>query len=220
MKKYAIIVAGGKGIRMKADIPKQFLMLQNKPVLMHTLETISNSGMVDHLVVVLPAEQIPRWRELCNDYRCTIPHEVVAGGAKRFFSVKNGLKQVPNDCLVAVHDGVRPFVAKAVIEETFRKAQEHGAAIPVLPVDESLRKLDKDGASTPVARQEYALVQTPQVFVSDLLKKAYQEDYIPKFTDDATVVENIGHRIWLTEGNRSNIKITTPFDLKVASLLV
>lgn len=220
MKKYVIIVAGGIGIRMQATIPKQFLLLDNKPLLMHTLEVFSRSGIIDRLVVVLPSEQISCWQELCDNHEFDISHEVVPGGAKRFYSVRNGLEKIPDDCLVAVHDGVRPLVAKSVIEETFRVAEEKGAAIPVIQMSESIRHRQEDGTSLPADRDEYVLVQTPQVFYSDILKSAYQRDYKPQFTDDASVVENSGHKIFLTEGNRSNIKITTPYDFDIASALI
>lgn len=221
MKKYAVIVAGGKGLRMGGEIPKQFLAIKGKPVLMHTMEVFHACDPAIHLIVILPPDQQAYWKQLCQTYRFTLPHRIADGGETRFHSVKNGLELIaePN-ALVAVHDGVRPCVAQGVIAECYRAAAEKGAAIPVVDVVETVRRVEKDGTSVTVSRDSYKLVQTPQVFLSSLLKQAYTQPYVPRFTDDASVVESWGHRVALVEGNRENIKLTTPFDLKIAEVLL
>ena len=220
MKRYAIIVAGGKGLRMGGDVPKQFRLIQGKPVLIHTLLAFKRFDPEMGLILVLPKEQIDTWKELCQQHGCDIPHTVVAGGETRFHSVKNGLAAVTDeaDAVAGVHDGVRPFVSQEVLQRCYTLAEEKGAAIPVIPVVETIRQL-VHGESKTVPRDEYCLVQTPQVFEISMLKRAYLQPYTEAFTDDASVVEAMGHPVWLTEGNRENIKLTTPFDLKVAEIL-
>ena len=205
MKRYAIIVAGGKGLRMGGDVPKQFLPINGKPVLMRTLEAFKLFDAEMQLIVVLPQEQIAYWQKLCRQHGCIIQHQVVPGGETRFHSVKNGLAIIPaeEDAVVGVHDGVRPFVSQEVL----------------LPVIETIRKLNDSQSSKTVPRSEFRLVQTPQVFSVNLLKRAYEQPYTTAFTDDASVVEAMGIAVTLTEGNRENIKITTPFDLKIAEVL-
>lgn len=219
MKKYAIVVAGGKGLRMGGDIPKQFIPVKGKPVLMRTLEAFYAYDDSISLILVLPETQQEYWRQLCKDCGFTLPHQIATGGETRFHSVKNGLSLVRNEGLVAVHDGVRPFVSQKVIAACYAAAAEKGAAIPVIDVVETLRRLKGGGASETVARDSYRLVQTPQVFSVDLLKRAYEQTYVPIFTDDASVVEAFGHPVCLVAGNRENIKLTTPFDLKMAEML-
>lgn len=223
MKKYAIIVAGGKGLRMGNDIPKQFLPVGGKPVLMRTLEAFFESVPEINLVLVLPASQQEYWQGLCRSYHFDIPCRIADGGATRFHSVANGLALVPGgeDTLIAVHDGVRPFVGAEVIRRCYEAAEQWGAVVPVIDVYETLRHLeaDKEGSRT-VNRADYRLVQTPQTFKGNLLKQAYACDYKPEFTDDASVVEAAGHEVRLVDGNRENIKITTPFDLSVAEALL
>lgn len=219
MKKYAIVVAGGKGLRMGGDIPKQFIPVKGKPVLMRTLEAFYAYDDSISLILVLPETQQEYWRQLCEDCGFTLPHQIATGGETRFHSVKNGLSLVGNEGLVAVHDGVRPFVSQKVIAACYAAAAEKGAAIPVIDVVETLRRLKGGGASETVARDSYRLVQTPQVFSVDLLKRAYEQIYVPIFTDDASVVEAFGHPVCLVAGNRENIKLTTPFDLKMAEML-
>ena len=198
---YAIIVAGGKGLRMGADVPKQFLSLGGLPVLMRTIECFRQYSSALQLVLVLPAEQQMYWQQLCCEHRFEVPCQLVEGGPTRFHSVKNALAAIPpsETGFVAVHDGVRE--AKAVV--------------PVTEVVETLRRIEADGTSTTVPREFYRSVQTPQTFHLPLLRRAYEQLYRPFFTDDASVVESLGHRITLVEGNRENIKITTPLDLKV-----
>ena len=219
MNKYIIIVAGGKGTRMGGDLPKQFLPIAGKPVLMHTIENFYTYDSSIHIILVLPVNQQSYWKEICTAYAFTIPHEVADGGDTRFHSVRNGLAKVEDEGLVGVHDGVRPFVSHAVIERCFEQAAEKKAVIPVIDVVETVRHL-YDAESETVPRSEYKLVQTPQVFDVSLLKTAYQQPYTPNFTDDASVVEAMGEKVYLVEGNRENIKLTTPFDLKVAQVLI
>lgn len=214
-KLYAIIVAGGKGMRMGKDLPKQFLPIDGTPILMHTLQAFYDYDPSMTLIVVLPSDQQAYWSKLCGDYHFTIPHVVVKGGETRFHSVKNGLSCIKGEGLVAVHDGVRPFVHCDTIDRCFAAAQESGAAVPVVEVVDSLRKVE-DEESRSVSRREYRIVQTPQVFDISLLKEAYKQPYTDDFTDDASVVEAFGRKISLTEGNRENIKITSPFDLVIA----
>lgn len=218
MKKYIIIVAGGKGLRMGGEIPKQFLPIGGKPVLMRTMEAFHAFDAEIQIVLVLPVAQQAYWKELCDQYTFALPYRLADGGETRFHSVKNGLDTIPTDeeALVGVHDGVRPFVSAEVIARCYAEAARVGAVVPVTDVVETVRHLEDGGGSTTVNRDEYKLVQTPQVFSLSLLKQAYAQPYVPAFTDDASVVEALGHEVTLVQGNRENIKITTPFDLVVA----
>ena len=215
---YVIIVAGGKGLRMGGDVPKQFQLLGNQPVLMHTLQRFADDCKDLQIILVLPQEQIEYWSDLGEKYHFGVEHWIVAGGETRFHSVQNGLAQIPDDAegVVAVHDGVRPLVSREVIEKCFEEARRKKAVVPVVPVVESLRHVS-DGA---VPRADYRLVQTPQTFDIQLLKQAYHQPYSKDFTDDASVVEAFGHPISMVEGNRENIKLTTPFDLKIAEAII
>ena len=219
MKKYVIIVAGGKGLRMGSDLPKQFLPMGDKPVLMHTLEVFRRYDEALQIILVLPQEQQSFWKQLCDEHHFTVKHVLAEGGETRFHSVKNGLALVNGIGVVGIHDGVRPFVSQEVIARCFREAVVRKAVIPVIDVVETVRHLTESGSET-VSRNDYKLVQTPQVFDADLLKRAYEQEFTPFFTDDASVVEAMGVPVYLVEGNRENIKITTPFDLKVASALL
>ena len=218
MKKYIIIVAGGKGLRMGGDIPKQFLPVCGKPVLMRTLEAFHAYDASMRLILVLPVSQQAYWKQLCEEYQFELVHEIANGGETRFHSVKNGLALVEEDGLVGVHDGVRPFVSQEVISRCYEEAVSLKAVIPVIGVVETVRHLTEEGSET-VPRDQYKLVQTPQVFDVALLHRAYQQEYTDLFTDDASVVEALGENVYLVEGNRENIKLTTPFDLKLAELL-
>ena len=213
-----LIVAGGKGLRMGSDLPKQFLPIGGKPVLMHTIEAFHHFDRTMKIILVLPQEQQTYWQELCAQHSFVIEHTVVDGGETRFHSVKNGLACV-NSGLVGVHDGVRPFVSPEVIKRCYELAAIKKAVIPVIDVVETVRHITETGSET-VSRNDYKLVQTPQVFDAELLKQAYAQEYTPFFTDDASVVEAMGIPVCLVEGNRENIKITTPFDLKISSALV
>ena len=218
MKKHIIIVAGGKGLRMGGDIPKQFLPVGGKPVLMRTLEAFHAYDASMQLILVLPVSQQAYWKQLCAEYKFDLAHEIADGGETRFHSVKNGLSLVKEDGLVGVHDGVRPFVSQEVIARCYEEAASLKAVIPVIGVVETVRHLTGEGSET-VPRDQYKLVQTPQVFEVALLRRAYEQVYTELFTDDASVVEALGEKVYLVEGNRENIKLTTPFDLKLAEWL-
>ena len=218
---YIIIVAGGKGLRMGSDIPKQFLPIGGKPVLMHTLERFREYSDDIQIILVLPEAQQEYWHQLCDEYHFDVEYTLANGGQTRFHSVQNGLAKVPDDAqgVVGVHDGVRPFPSIEVIKNCYETARTAKAAIPVIPVVETVRQLDGDSSLT-VPRDQYRLVQTPQTFDIQLLKAANKQPYNDGFTDDASVVEAFGHKITLVEGNRENIKITTPYDLKIAEVLI
>lgn len=220
IKKFAIIVAGGKGLRMGGDIPKQFRLISGRPVLMHTLEAFYKYDTDTELILVLPEDHQTYWKELCTQYRFPVKHRIVTGGETRFHSVKNGLDSLSDDGLVAVHDGVRPLVAQEVIRTAFEEAERSGAVIPVIEITDSLRELTPDGKSKSVQRALYRGVQTPQVFNTVLLKNAYRQPFCDGFTDDASVVEAVGKEVTLVQGNPENIKITTPQDLLLAEMLL
>ena len=217
---------------MGSDIPKQFLTVQGRPLLMLTLENFYSFDPSLPLILVLPESQQAYWERLCREYVFRVPHTVVSGGETRFHSVRNGLQAIldsessnqlmDSQTLVAVHDGVRPFVSHEVIAACFEAARRDGAVLPVIPVVETLREVidEPDGTkSRTVPRNRYRLVQTPQTFRLSLLRDAYAQAYSEAFTDDASVVEALGHPVTLVEGNRENIKITTPYDLAVAEIL-
>lgn len=212
MKLYAIIVAGGSGTRMGTETPKQFLELAGKPVLMHTIDQFRNYCSEMEMITVLPENQIRFWIELQQKHFFNVPQTLVRGGSTRFYSVRNGLGFIEEPGLVAIHDGVRPFVSQDTIARCFETAEKQGNAIPVVAPADTLRII-KENKNEPLNRVNVRQVQTPQVFDTELLKKAYSQDYLPEFTDDATVVEKTGVKINLVEGNRENIKITTPEDL-------
>ena len=218
---YIIIVAGGKGLRMGSDIPKQFLPIGGKPVLMHTLERFREYSKDIQIILVLPEAQQPYWHQLCQEYHFDVEYTLANGGQTRFHSVQNGLAKVPDDAIgvVGVHDGVRPFPSIEVIRNCYTTAREKKAVIPVIPVVETVRHLEGEQSKT-VPRDAYRLVQTPQTFDIQLLKAANRQPYNDGFTDDASVVEAFGYNITLVEGNRENIKITTPYDLKIAEVLI
>lgn len=216
MDNYVLIVAGGKGLRMGGDIPKQFVPIGGKPILMRTIEAFRSVLDDVKIVLVLPADQHDYWQELCRKHDFRSPELIANGGATRFHSVSNGLNLLPDDkdAVVGVHDGVRPFVSAETIRRCFSAAAEGKAVVPVVPVVETLRQILPDGKSLTRPRDEYRLVQTPQTFPLALLKEAYRQPFSEAFTDDASVVEALGKEITMVEGNRENIKITTPSDLK------
>ena len=226
---YVIIVAGGKGLRMGSDIPKQFLPIGGKPVLMRTLERFREYSDDLQIILVLPEAQQDYWQELCRQYDFQVQYQLANGGQTRFHSVQNGLALIPDDAkgVVGVHDGVRPFPSIEVIHDCFETAHKKRAVIPVIPIVETVRKLDLTKCQTlcevesvTVPRGDYRLVQTPQTFDIQLLKAANRQPYNDGFTDDASVVESYGHQITLVEGNRENIKITTPYDIIVAEAIL
>ena len=208
-------------MRMGSDIPKQFLPIGGKPVLMRTLERFREYSDDIQIILVLPEAQQEYWHQLCDEYHFDVEYTLANGGQTRFHSVQNGLAKVPDDAqgVVGVHDGVRPFPSIEVIRNCYETARTAKAVIPVIPVVETVRQLDGDSSLT-VPRDQYRLVQTPQTFDIQLLKAANNQPYNDGFTDDASVVEAFGHKITLVEGNRENIKITTPYDLKIAEVLI
>lgn len=213
-----IITAGGIGKRMGGSVPKQFLLLADKPILMHTIEQIHAFDPSAELIITLPQDYLEDWKEMCQKYSFKINHTVVPGGEERFDSIRNALEQASGEW-IAVHDGVRPFISKKVLEDLLREVKTHRAVIPVIPVKETLRIADGETNAT-VHRDHYRIVQTPQVFEAKLLKKAYEQKYTSAFTDDASVVEAIGGRVYLVAGNDENIKITNPLDLSLAALIL
>lgn len=219
MKKSIVIVAGGKGLRMGGDIPKQFLPIKEMPVLMRTLQRFHDYDNTMQIVLVLPEAQQDYWQQLCEQYHFNVPYTLANGGETRFHSVKNGIDKVNDDVeYIGVHDGVRPFVSIDTITACYDEASRSGAVVPVIDVVETVRHIEASGSVT-VPRSEYRLVQTPQVFDAQLLRRAYKQPYTDFFTDDASVVERFGHTVTLVQGNRENIKITTPYDMKIAEVL-
>ncbi len=220
MNKYALVVAGGRGSRMGAEIPKQFLLLKGLPVLMHTLKAFRSIDDI-HLILVLPEDQIMYWNQLCAKHNFSLPHQIVAGGETRFQSVKNGLQSISDsEALVAIHDGVRPLVSIDIIKESYKLAQQVGNALTIIPLKDSIR-MQTDKGSVSVNRSDYFLVQTPQTFRLSEIKTAYENaPELNTFTDDASVIEAIGAEIHLVQGDYKNIKITTPEDLLFAEALL
>lgn len=219
MKYYAIIVGGGSGKRMQNPIAKQFLLLGNKPVLMHTLSAFHQSNFKPELILVLHEDLHQQWEELCAKYNFDIPHLLITGGEQRFHSVRNGLMAIKGDGIIAIHDAVRPLVSQKLIASAYEKASEDGNAVCCIKPSDSVRRL-KENQSKVINRDELVLVQTPQTFEVNQLRKAYQQHYRTKFTDDASVVEKAGFKINLIEGERNNLKITFPEDLELAHYLL
>jgi len=219
MKRYAIIVAGGSGQRMKSSVPKQFIELNGKPVLMHTIEKFYSAGSSINIVVVLPKSHHSAWATLSHKHQFNIPHQICEGGGSRFQSVKNGLQLCVEESIIAVHDGVRPLINPDLILNLYKEAESNNAVIPVCPVSESIRKVTGDDSKA-LDRSQYYSVQTPQCFSSDLIHKAYRQEEQSTFTDDASVVEALGEKVHLFEGESSNIKITTPKDLLLAEAIL
>ena len=216
-KKYAIIVAAGSGTRMGGDIPKQFISVGGKPLLRHTIEKFLSLSFPVGIIVVINQEKKEYWKKYCQDYDFMDRYAIPSGGITRFHSVQNALQYLPDDSVVAIHDGVRPFVTKEFLEEMFRQGEELGNAIPAIAPVETVREVSGP-ESYILRRDDIRLIQTPQVFRSEVIKAAYKLPYDPKFTDDASVVEAAGYRINLVNGLRYNIKITTPEDLEIAKL--
>lgn len=212
MKRVALIVSGGTGTRMNSKIPKQFLLLKGMPVLMQTIKQFS---AFDKVILVLGKKQFILWKKLCNKYNFKIMHTLIEGGNSRFQSVKNGLAIVNNNELVAIHDGVRPIISKNLIDKLINKTKKGICVIPVIPVKDSIRKIDKI-TSQQVDRSNLFMVQTPQCFISDDIKQAYNQEFSNSFTDDASVFENYNGEIATSEGEEKNIKITTEEDLNIA----
>lgn len=220
MKFYAIIVAGGSGKRMQSTVAKQFLLLNDKPVMMHTLQAFYLSEVEPEIILVLGKADHDYWRDLCYKYNFDIPHTLVEGGDERFHSVRNGLMSIKEDGVVAIHDAVRPVVNSSLITQTYKIALEAGNAIPSIKPSDSVRALEGDSSSKIIDRDRLVLIQTPQTFDLGQLRIAYQQSFSTTFTDDASVVEAAGFPINLIEGNRNNIKVTYPEDLELASFLL
>ncbi len=221
MKKFAIIVAGGSGLRMGAALPKQYLPIGGTPILMHTLSRFHHHPEEIEVILVIPHRDFEFWKQLCREHDFNVSHNLVPGGSTRFQSVKNGLNAIADkDGLVAIHDGVRPFVTEEMISEGFLNASETGSAVAVVPLKDSLRKVNGRGGSSYQNRDEYRLVQTPQTFQLQKIKKAFEVEELRAFTDDATVYEHQGWEVSLFEGNAANIKITTPEDMAFAEFLL
>lgn len=218
-KNYAIIVAGGSGTRMQSAVPKQFLLLNGLPVLMHTLQAFYNSEPRPQLILVLPEAYHTYWMHLCAEHHFKLPYQLVSGGDTRFQSVKNGLNLVPDEALVAVHDAVRPLVSTTIIEDAYREANIQGAVVVAVKSRDSVRQL-RDGQTQSLLRNEIYLVQTPQTFKAGLLKAAYERPYEDSFTDDASVAEQAGYKIHIVEGSYQNFKITFPEDIAIAQMLM
>ena len=219
MKKTVIIVAGGLGQRFEGNTPKQFIVLNNLPILMHSILAFYSYDNEISIIVILPENQINNWKLLCEKYKFDVKHKVIKGGQTRFESVKNGIMQVNEKSLIAIHDGVRPLVSKPTIDNCFKTAEKFGNAVPVVEFVDSIREIGFTDCF-PLKRANLRLVQTPQIFKSDILKQAYKKNYNSTFTDDATVLESIGEKINMIEGNRENIKITTKTDLIIAEALI
>ena len=218
-EKFVLIMAGGSGSRMNSAVPKQFAELCGKPIIMHSFQVFYDFDPEINFVLVLSEQHVDMWKKLCEKYNFRIPHQIAFGGETRFLSVKNGLEKIIGDGIVFIHDSVRPLVSVKTIENCLAKTIEKGNALPVIAVSESVRKTNKKGSKA-VDRSKYKLVQTPQTFWVSQIKKAYNQPYSDQFTDDASVLENIGGKIQLVEGNLENIKITYPQDLAIAEALM
>lgn len=216
MRKIALIVAGGKGARMNSSIPKQFLLLNNIPILIHTINAFSD---LDEILLVLPKEQFNYWNQLCLKYNVNIPHTIIAGGESRFDSVKNGLNEICNESIVLIHDGVRPFISKKIIAELINTVKKNVGVVPVIKLKDSIRKISND-STKPINREDLYKIQTPQCFLSAEIKKAYQQVYSKEFTDDASVFERMSGTILPIMGEERNLKITTQEDLEIANSLI
>jgi 2-C-methyl-D-erythritol 4-phosphate cytidylyltransferase len=221
MNRYAVIVAAGSGMRMGAPIPKQFLEVGGRPILMHTLNRFVAFDASIRLVVVLHPDYIEFWRSLCEKHDYSVPHSIVSGGSERFYSVQKAIQSLVDteEAIVGIHDAVRPMVSVATLERCYATAQETGSAVPCVSVNDSMRIVDADGNRS-INRSSLRIIQTPQCFRLNLLRRAFTQEYNTAFTDDASVVEALGESIELVEGNRENIKVTTPEDMHWLNLLL
>lgn len=218
-RKYAVIVAGGKGTRMGSAVPKQFLPFLGKPLLCHAIEAFAQAIPGIQLILVLPKEELDSAQTVLRSYLSNIKVTTVAGGETRFNSVQNGLKMINNDGIVFVHDGVRPLVSQQLIMTCYEQAMEKGSAVPFIPANESMRIMEGD-RSRPLDREKLVIIQTPQTFKTDIILPAFRQEFNAMFTDEATVVEASGASVNLIPGARDNIKITTPEDMMVAEVLL
>lgn len=220
MNKYVLITAGGIGTRMNNAFPKQFIPIAGKPLLMHTINVFHDYDPLMKIILVLPEEHIPLWKDLCSEFDFQMEHQIVRGGTERFHSVQNGLKHVPSDSVVLIHDGVRPLVRPDTIDRVIQKTIEKGNAVPCIIPTNSIRKIGDNNTNEAIDRNQIRLIQTPQGFLGGIIKAAYTQVYREDFTDDASVVESNLETINLVEGNFSNIKVTHPADLKIVEALM
>jgi 2-C-methyl-D-erythritol 4-phosphate cytidylyltransferase len=222
MDHYVIIVAAGSGKRMEDKLPKQFLLLKNKPLLMYSIEAFHKQNENTNIVLVLNETVLELWNSLCREYSFTIPHSLIPGGQERFHSVKNGLNFILekeknlDNLLIAIHDGARPLVSSELIDRGFSSAKEKKCVVPAVQSPDSIR-LKKNETTSSFPRENVFMIQTPQIFSARILKKAYEQAFDPNFTDDASVVEKAGYPIHLIEGDIQNIKITYPSDMDLAN---
>ena len=219
MQKYVIIVAGGSGTRMNNAIPKQFIELHGKPILMHSIEIFAKAVYEINIILVLPLPFRKQWETLCKTHNFKTPYQLAEGGETRFHSVKNGLALIPENSVVGIHDAARPLVSKQTIRNAFETAEQKGNASPAIQINESIREV-KNNHNKAIDRSTVFIIQTPQCFQSNLIKKAFLQEYRSTFTDDASVLEAMGEKINLIEGNTENIKITTPIDLIIAEAIM
>lgn len=220
MKQGVIIVAGGTGQRMGGEIPKQYLELDGKPIIIHTLEKFFQFNPQMKVVLVLGAGHLSYWEAISHSHVYGSRVEVAFGGKTRYESVKNGLTFIENELIVGIHDAVRPLVSQKALERCYEVAENEDSGIPVLEIDETVRKIGPDGHSTHLDRSVLRKVQTPQVFKSEMIKEAYKQPFDPSFTDDASVFQSLYGKVTLVRGNQENIKITTPTDLQMALALI
>ncbi len=219
MHKFTVIItAGGIGKRMESSLPKQFIPIKDKPILMHTIEKFYHCDPKIQIIITLPIEWKDYWEKLVLETNFKIPHRVINGGKERYHSIKNALKYCLGD-FISIHDGVRPLVSHSTLKNCASQIRHHDAIIPVIPLIDSLRK-KKENSTKAVDRSDFLLVQTPQCFKAEVIKKAYNQPYHTKITDDASLVEEAGFNITTVEGNPENIKITNQSDLKYASLFL
>ena len=205
---------------MQSPIPKQFLKLDGRPLLLHSIAAFAEFNPEISIILVLPSDQFSQWEKIAEEFTLPVPVQITAGGETRFESVKNGLSLIPDEeGIVAVHDAVRPLVTKKTILNSFKAAERYGNAVPAIPLNDSIRQIEST-RSVAVDRSKYCLIQTPQCFSVPLLKKAYSQEYKYTFTDDASVVESLGESIYLVDGNVDNFKLTTPTDLVIAEALL
>ncbi|MBT8194979.1 MAG: 2-C-methyl-D-erythritol 4-phosphate cytidylyltransferase [Bacteroidia bacterium] len=216
MDKYAIIVAAGSGSRMNAKLPKQFMPLAKLPMLFHTIHSFTK--ITHHILLVLQEKDFQYWHKICNDYKVKIPVTLVPGGNTRHESVKNAVQNLPDDCMVAIHDGARPLVTPTLIAQLFLLAEQKGNAVPVVPLKDSIRKLSKEG-NTSENRNQYVAVQTPQCFKTTELKQAFQSAKHNDYTDEASLYDDLNKAVFLNEGSHTNIKVTNPEDMVIAEVL-
>ncbi len=216
-----IIVAGGKGLRMGAEVPKQFLPIGSVPIIMRTIKRFRNHPQIGEVIVVLPSEMFDYWKKLCDEYDFTLGHSVATGGSTRFESVKNGLSMLsPQSKIVMVHDAVRPFVSDDLITRVIESAREHKAVVPVVEMIDSVREVENNGVSHHLDRAVLRRVQTPQGFLREIIDEGYCQEFSHLFTDDASVIESLGYNIFAVDGLSDNIKITNKIDLAIAKYML